>query len=300
MKFLSFANLIEQGVLFDSHCHLSVKGFDVDRAEVIARAEKAGVKAIIDIGVNMDTSKKAVKDAEEFDIVYAGVGVEPENLVPDSDLFDEAAFGLSDNDFEKWLEEIYQALKVLAQNEKVLMIGETGIDNFWLEKGVKDGSISPDQQEKSLKRQAALFQMHCRLSKELHKPLSIHSRNAINLCLDIVKEAGIEKGQCVFHSLTLDIGDTEESFYDKVKAILNSGYYIGVNGIITFKNAQILRNVYLKIANEKLQKSQSQLDFTTAYGVGYLLETDAPFLAPEPHRGQRNEPGFLINIEIHS
>jgi len=292
---MKFFDLISQNLFFDSHCHLNAEQFDTDRAEVVDRAEKAGVKAIIDVGTDLKSSKKAVENAAKYEIVYVAVGVDPEILIPDSDLFDEKVFSLDDDEFEKWLENIYAELAELiepvkiAKNEKVLMIGETGIDNYWLE---KNENLTSELKKKSLERQIQLFRMHCKLAKKFKKPLTIHSRNAIEKCLAVLTEEKVDKNLAVFHSLTPDIGDDEKQFEEKVLKILKSGYYVGVNGIITFKNADLIRNVYSKIIGEKIENINLQNLFTHKF----ILETDAPFLAPEPYRGQRNEPAFLKHI----
>ncbi|MBN1331546.1 TatD family hydrolase [Candidatus Dojkabacteria bacterium] len=285
---MRFIDIVKNASLFDSHCHLNDSTFDNDRDDVVKRAQSSGVEVIIDIGINIESSKKAIQNTEKYELVYASVGIDPENLIPGSDLFDEKISNLSDADFDKQLDDWNSDLEELAEDEKVLMVGETGLDNFWFTKALVAGELNEVQAQKSLERQERLFKMHCELSKQTKKPLTIHSRNAINLCLEILQEEKIPEQTAVFHSLTPDIDDDEENFRKKVEEILSRGYFIGVNGIITFKNAKIIRNVYKKFFELG--------DLEKMYEAGFIFETDAPFLAPEPKRGERNEPGNLGHL----
>lgn len=287
---MTFSDLISQSILFDSHCHLNAREFDNDRDEVVERAEEAGVGAIIDMGINLESSEKAIADSEKYDIVYAAVGIDPEFLVPGSDIFSEKVFHMSESNFDKWIEDAYRQLHRLANIPKVLMIGETGIDNYWL---MKNKDITQEQRELSIKRQKKLFEMHCKLAKELGKPLSIHSRNVINECLEVLQSQEIPAKTAVFHSLTLDLNDDADSFQEKVDEILRRGYYIGVNGIITFESAEIIRRTYRNILEKE---NPGAIKLQNLYQKGFILETDSPFLAPEEHRGERNEPGFIKEI----
>jgi len=176
---MKFSDLLQQGVLFDSHCHLNEKAYDADRDEVVERAAQAGVSVIIDMPTDIESSKKAIENAAKYDMIYAAVGVDAENLIPVSDLFDSEIFELSDVDFKHWTNEVYTKLLALASNPKVLMIGETGMDNYWLVKAVENGKLTKEDAKKSLERQRLLFDIHIRLSQATGKPMSIHSRNEI-------------------------------------------------------------------------------------------------------------------------
>ncbi|MBD3280782.1 hypothetical protein GF389_04635, partial [Candidatus Dojkabacteria bacterium] len=281
---MTFASLLKNLKLFDSHCHLNDSSFDPDRNEVVERALKNGVEAIVDIGIDIKSSKKAIQNAEKYDSVYAAVGVDAENLIPGSDLFQKELFELPDVEFDKKLGQLKKELSELASHDKVIMIGETGMDDYWLQKSIEEEKIAEGDREESLKRQEKMFRVHCEIAKEKGKPLSIHSRNAIEKCLQVLEEKKVPEDLAVFHSLTPDIKDSEKEFEQKVRRILGQGYLIGVNGIVTFKNADLIRNVYKKFftLGEDLEKM---------YEAGFIFETDAPFLAPEPKRGERNEPG---------
>ncbi len=293
----TFEEIIQKNVLFDSHCHLNDLAYDDDRNDVVTRAIGANVEFIIDIGVDLDSSIKAIASAKKYKQVYASVGVDPEILIPGSDLFDEQIFDLDDVGFQNWLEFIKKELNSLAKQEKVIMIGETGIDNYWLQKSDLEERI----RRISLDRQADLFKVHSQVAKANNMPLSIHSRNAIDKVLKILISEKIEKRKAVFHSLTPDNLDTEAIFESKWKEIINSGYYIGINAISTYKGAnllkaQLIKHISLNTGISRLSSIYLQNELKSLYDAQVLFETDGPFLAPAPYRGQRNEPSYLKNI----
>lgn len=286
---MQFQDLINQNRLFDSHCHLNAQQYDHDRDEVVRRAEEAGLSAIIDIGTDIESSKKVIENARKYDIVHASVGIDPEILIPGSDLFDSRVFDLDDSEFQKWLDARCQMLDAMAERSEAMMIGETGIDNYWLQQDTADsGQLTVEQKERFLLRQELLFRMHARLAKKYDKPLSIHSRNAIERCLRVLEDEKIPKGLAVFHSLTPDIDDSQEDFDRKVRKILSRGYYVAINAIATFKSAEVLRDVYKSILDNDLK-------IENFYKNNLIFETDGPFLAPAPHRGMRNEPGYVLD-----
>lgn len=288
-----FKELIEKSVLFDSHCHLNGQEYDDDRDEVVARAKEAGVKAIVDVGVSIESSKKALKNTKKYDIVYAAVGIDMETLVPGSELFDQEVFELNDSEFEAWLEEKARQLDSMIARELVLMVGETGIDDYWLKKSFDDGQLTTEVRLKSIQRQEELFRMHIKLAKKYDKPLSVHSRNAIDHCLRILEEE--DYNYAVFHSLTPDNDDDQKNFYRKVNYILDAGFRIGINGIVTFTNAHLIKKVYTYTLGKKLEDGKME-KLKDLYKIGFVLETDGPYLSPYPHRGERNEPGYLKYI----
>lgn len=287
----NFEELVKNHLLFDSHCHLNVSEYDEDRDEVVTRAEDAGLKAVIDIGIDLPSSKKSVQISSKYGIVRSAIGVDPENLIPGSDLFDKVIFDYSDDEFSRWLEKVRFELKELADSEHVFMIGETGMDNYWVQ---ENKNLSVEQRETSLRRQQDLFDIHIGLSKQTGKPLSIHSRNASVRCLEQIQAH--EVSNSVFHSLTPDTGFSSEDYYEIVNRILEAGNYIGMNGIVTFKNASLIREVYLKVLKEKRKNINRNNLVESLYEAGFILETDGPYLSPEPFRGKRNEPGYITFI----
>lgn len=266
--------------LFDSHCHLNDGSFDADRDEVVKRATENGIEKIVDIAVSLDSSRLAVENARKYPgIVFAAVGIDPENLVPGSDLYSN---NLS-QPISFWEAQIDELRELISQNrEYVVAVGESGMDAYWLEQKMNAGEVDFSAGKQSLKMQEELFELHLQLAGEFELPLSIHSRAAEKHCLEIAKRYPAARG--VFHSYTGD--------YETAKSILDAGWVLGMNGIVTFKNADALRAVYKKLLGE-VSSDWSPADF---YAKGVYFETDAPYLAPEGKRGQRNEPGNVKDV----
>lgn len=223
-------------MLIDTHCHLDFKDFDADRGEAINRAKAVGVGIIINVGSSLEGSKKSVGLAKKYDCVYASVGVHP-------------------HDAQKVDTGVIQELKTLASFEKVVAIGEIGLDYY--------RDLSPrDVQKKT-------FRDFISISKELSLPLILHNRDAHQDMLEILKEEFHNKPiRGVMHCFSGD-----EAF---LKECLGLGLCVSFTCNLTFKNGGRLREVARKAPIERI-----------------LLETDAPFLAPQAHRGKRNEPGYL-------
>jgi TatD DNase family protein len=217
----------------DTHCHLDFPEFDQDRDEVIQRARNQGIGCIINIGSSLQGSKRAVELAALYDSVYATVGLHPHEA----------------DSFNKEAERI---ISDLAKNEKVVAIGETGLDYF------KNYS-SPENQK-------PLFLALIHLAKELNLPLVIHNRQAEPETLKILKET--MPVRAVIHCFSGD-----EVF---LKECLDLGFLVSFTCNITYKKADRLRGLVKLAPLERL-----------------MLETDAPFLAPEGFRGKRNEPAYV-------
>lgn len=225
-------------VLVDSHAHIGARAFNKDRNEVVERARKAGVAAIVDVGSDLESSETAIALTQQYEEVYAVVGFHPHN-----------AAGMANGDVDK--------LAGLAAEPKVVAIGEIGLDFY--------RNLSPqDDQVDALERQLAL-------AEELGLPVVIHSRNAHEEVLGILTRwAGrsrLDRPLGVLHCFS---GDT--SLAEKY---VDMGFFISIAGPVTYRNShapEIARNVPL----EKL-----------------VIETDCPYLAPEPYRGKRNEPSYV-------
>ena len=226
--------------IVDSHSHIDFENFDEDREQVLARAVQAGVRRIINPGINLQTSGRAVDLAQKYPAIFAAVGVHPYDapLVNDQTL---------------------SSLKQLAQAPKVVAIGEIGLDYY------------RDRASKQSQYQA--FEAQLSLAKSLHLPVIIHQREAAADTMAILRQwAG--DGQhpgLILHAFS---GDTA-----MVAEAVSLGFYMGLGGPITFKNAKDLPNVVKTMPLENI-----------------LLETDAPFLSPHPHRGKRNEPARLVLV----
>lgn len=266
--------------LFDSHCHLNEGSFNEDRDAVVQRSVEAGVGKIIDIAIDIACSQRAIGHAKNYaGVVYACVGIDPDVIIPTSELYQ----GNLDQDEKFWDEQMSQLRKLVKDNpEQVVAIGETGIDGHWVNR-IEDPTMK-DQAfiAKVMQQQELLFRKHLELAAEVKLPLSVHSRAAEEQCLEVVRQYPAAHG--VFHSYT--------GSYEIAKQVLDAGWALGLNGIVTFKNSNELRETYKKILG-KVSSDWQPSDF---YSRGVYFETDAPYLAPEGHRGERNEPALVANI----
>ena len=222
--------------LIDTHAHLDEEAFDGDRAEVVARAELAGVVRIVTIGTTAETSRRSVEIAGEFPSVYAAVGIQP-NYAAQAKAGD------------------WEIIEELAAAEKVVAVGETGLDRYW--------DYAP------FDLQIDYFQRHIALAQRLNLPFVVHCREAEAETLVQLHEAarrGPLRG--VMHSFT---GSLETA-----RTCLDLGLFISLAGMLTFKKSQALRELVIEIPLERI-----------------LVETDSPYLAPQPMRGKRNEPAYV-------
>lgn len=223
-------------MLIDTHAHLN----DVQFADVkttIQNAIDMTVEKMICSGNDVSTSQQAVELANEYQNVFAAVGIHPQDVTTN------------------YLEELKAIQSLAVQNSKVVAIGEIGLE-------YREGC--PD---KVLQQQAFLAQV--KLAHTLHLPIVIHCRDAIGDMLQLLQE----------NRALLTYGGTFHCFSESLesaKIILNLGLYISIGGVVTFKNAKRLQEVVSKLSLERI-----------------LLETDCPYLAPEPHRGHRNEPAYI-------
>lgn len=256
--------------LFDSHAHLNFTGFDSKIEDIMRNCYTQGVKAIYDMSTDLSNIEKSLGLSKRFPIIKSFVGIDPEIFIPGSEFFE---------DLEKddvWFESIMEKLSTIIENNTDLIagIGETGMDAYWLTQHKVDSEIS----RKSLKLQEKLFRLHLELAVKFKLPLSIHTRGAEIKCLNIMKNYNAVG---VFHSFTGD--------YETAKKVLDQGLGLGINGIITFKNADELRRMYKKLIGSISENISPEF----FYKKGFYFETDAPFLSPE--RGKQNESA---NIKV--
>lgn len=221
--------------LIDTHCHLDMKEFDEDRVQVIERARAAGIEAMISVGSDLEGTIRAMKLSGEYDFIYASVGIHP-------------------HDAKDFSEEAYLKLREWAGNDKVVAIGETGLDYHY--------DHSPREVQKEV------FEKQLRLAGETGLPVIVHSREAQRDTLEILKKSGISRG--VLHCFSGNMEMAEQ--------VMAMGFYISVAGPVTFRKAKELHEIAAKIPDDYL-----------------LVETDAPYLAPEPLRGKRNEPAYIMH-----
>ncbi len=226
--------------MIDTHVHLNFEDYIDDLENVILDAEKAGVSHMIVIGIDEGSSRLAIELSKQYPALYASVGVHPSE---------------SENMFEMQATST-RFIEEMLKEDKVVAIGECGIDLY--------------HEDYNLEYQQRVFKNQIELAKTYQKPLIIHSRSGVRECIDLLKPyQGQVKG--VFHCFN---GSKEEA-----NEILELGFYIGVNGPITFKNAKDAKDVAIHVPIEKI-----------------LIETDGPYLSPEPYRGRRNQPANVKYI----
>ncbi|NRF94745.1 TatD family hydrolase [Paenibacillus frigoriresistens] len=222
-------------MLTDSHTHLNAEQFNEDQDEVIQRALDAGVTRIVNVGFNRETIPSSIALAERYDFIYSTVGWHPVD-----------AIDMRPGDLE-WIEE-------LCKHEKVVAIGEIGLDYYW-DKSPKDV-------------QQRVFREQIRLARKLGMPIVIHNRDAHQDILHILKEEKAEEVGGIMHCFS--------GSWETAKHCLDMNFHISFGGPVTFKNARQPKEVLAQVPLDRL-----------------LIETDAPYLTPHPFRGKRNETGYV-------
>ncbi|MDH5739370.1 MAG: TatD family hydrolase [Nitrospira sp.] len=225
-------------MLFDTHTHLHDARYNDDREAMIARARESGVEAFLTIGCDLATSQAAVSLADHYPFVYASVGVHPHEVKHIQDTW-------------------YDEFRRLARNQKVVAYGEIGLDYHY--------------NHSSPKEQRDRFREQVQLARELTLPVIIHTREAQEDTVTILREERASEIGGVFHCFSGDARLAKEA--------LELGFYLSFSGILTFHNATALREI----------AKQTPLDRV-------LIETDCPYLTPVPHRGKRNEPAYVFQV----
>jgi len=233
--------------LTDTHCHLNLKQFDTDLEKVISRAKDAGVERILVPGIDLESSRKAVSLASQFSQTYAAVGVHP-------------------NTEDGWPDDCLSQLNAISRHPKVVAIGEIGLDNHW-----KD--TNPAYQER-------IFREQLNLAAHLQKPVLVHSRDALDNLFPILQEwaASLTTAQSPLLSRAGVLHAFEGSLEQANQAI-QIGFFIGLAGPITFRNAPEKHLLAQELPLERI-----------------LIETDSPYLTPHPFRGTRNEPAYVHEV----
>lgn len=222
---------------FETHAHYDDPAFDADREELLARVYEAGVRHVVVPATDLASSARAVALAERFPFVYAAVGFHPE-------------------DAASWTPDALPALRAMLRHEKVVAVGEIGLDRYW------DSNPPPEQQETVLE---AMF----RLAEESGKPVIFHERSALQPSLEAVRRHPTVRG--VFHCFS---GSPETAL-----ELVSLGWYVSFTGVLTFKNARRAPEAAAAVPADRL-----------------MIETDSPYMAPVPHRGERNSSLFLPEI----
>ena len=224
---------------FDTHAHYDDERFDADREDLIKKLQKEGVTRCINIGCNIETSKASIELASKYDFIYATCGIHPSEVPAESSVLEE---------------EIKQIENLACKSKKVVAIGEIGLDYYW------------DSDNKDMQKKAFIKQVE--LANRLGLPISIHTRDAIDDTISIIKnEVKIENGG-ILHCCPFN--------RELVRHGLEASLHIAFGGTCTFKNSKNAKEIVQMVPMHKL-----------------LIETDSPYLAPEPVRGTRNDSSNL-------
>ena len=224
-------------MIFDTHAHYDSTQFHEDREELLNSMKENGVGTILNSGASWKSVTEVVELAEKYPFIYAAVGLHPDEV---GDLS----------------EERFEFLKKQCQHEKVVAVGEIGLDYYW------------DNESHEVQKEWFVRQLN--LARELDLPVIIHSREAAEDTLNIMKEHG-NGLRGVIHCFSYSKELAEE--------YIKMGFHIGIGGVVTFKNGKKLKEIATSIPLERI-----------------LLETDCPYLAPEPHRGKRNSSLYIPHI----
>jgi TatD DNase family protein len=227
-------------MLTDSHCHLdriNLDAFGGQLDNLMAEAEAQGVGQFLCVCIDLEHFSDVKRFADQDARIWCSVGVHP-----------------TSEDVQE--PEVEDLLK-LADSDRVIAIGETGLDYFRIE-----GDVDWQQQR---------FRRHIRAAVELNKPLIIHTRSACEDTIRILREEGADRCRGIMHCFAED--------WETAQKAMDLGFYISFSGIITFKNAEELRDVARRVPEENL-----------------LIETDSPYLAPVPHRGKMNHPAYVRHV----
>lgn len=225
-------------MIFDTHAHFDDAQFDEDRDSHLRALADVGVGTVVNIGASLASSRRSVALTETYPFIYAAVGVHPDEVGE----LDSAGM---------------EELRQLAVRDKVVAIGEIGLDYHWM------------VQEKEV--QAKWFIAQLDLARELQLPVVIHSRDAAEDTYQILQEQHAEEIGGVIHCFSYSP--------EMAKKYVDMGFYIGIGGVLTYKNGKKLKEVAAQVPLERI-----------------VLETDCPYLAPSPHRGERNTSAYLPHV----
>lgn len=232
--------------LTDSHCHIDRLNYNLlhkSLEDVLNKSYKNHVKNLLAVSTSINNFHKIQKISQKNKNIYYSCGIHPLNCKKELKNF-------------HTLEIISKKIEEQSYLKNVVALGESGLDYHH---SIENKNIQKD-----------FFREHIRIAIKVKKPIIVHSRNAINDTIKILKEENAQDCKGVLHSFTEN--------YDSAYKLLDIGFYISISGIITFKNAIQLKNTIKKIPLERL-----------------LIETDSPYLSPEPHRGLENQPAYLFN-----
>lgn len=227
-------------MIFETHAHYDDEQFAGDRGELLAQLPSLGIRKVIDVASTIDSIDQCVELARSYDHIYAAVGVHPSELT-----------GMD--------ESVIDHMRELAAWEKTVAIGEIGLDYYW--------EKHADEQQ----NQRDWFVRQMELAREVSLPVIIHSRDAAEDTYSLMRDIRAQEIPGVIHCYSYSP--------EMAREYVKMGYYIGVGGVVTFKNAKKLVRTVAETPIERI-----------------LLETDSPYLAPEPHRGRRNDSRELVYV----
>ena len=251
--------------MIDTHCHIDEAAFDADREEVIARQREEGVQAMIVPGVNVASIETVLDVCHRHPgYCFPALGLHPEDVK---------------TDWQDQLAIVEDAIR--AHRDELVAIGEIGLDYYW------DKTFKEEQKE-VLRRQLVL-------ARELDLPVILHNREATEDILAIVKEITNNQSTITNNPSPVTPNPLRGVFHcysgskETAQIILNMGFYLGIGGVLTFKNS--------KLADTLTELNQSPMTNHQSPIINrLLLETDAPYMAPVPHRGERNESRFMTHV----
>ncbi len=230
--------------IIDTHAHYDDEAFDTDREELLCSMESHGIVRIVNAGASMASSRSTLELTRQYPFVYGTVGVHPDEI-------------------HELNEESFGELAELAANEKILAIGEIGLDYYvpsFIEKDPVQARVYKNEEQKEKQKYWLVRQLD--LARQLHKPVVIHSRDGAQDTLDIIKKEAADLC-CDIHCFSYGPELAEE--------YIKRGHYLGIGGVVTFQNGKKMKEVVAKVPLERI-----------------LLETDCPYLSPVPNRGKRN------------
>ena len=242
--------------LFDTHAHYDDEKFDNDRKQVIQDIYNSNVTMLVNAGYSVESSIKGVEIAKDYDWMFNIVGVSPNDIAESIDEIDKQISNIEklvkkdQNIVEDVESDTAESLNIVNNNRKIVAIGEIGLDYYW------------NKENKDLQRYAFIKQIE--LANKYNLPIVIHTREAVDDTIDILKNKIEATKKGVFHCCPLN--------RELVKQALKMGFYISFAGPVTFKNSKNANEIIQMVPLDKM-----------------VIETDSPYLAPEPHRGTRND-----------
>ena len=224
-------------MIFDTHAHYDDRKFKADRHELLNSLKANGIGRVVNIGADIESTRRSIALAKEYDFIYAAAGVHPSDV----DCLDDRTF--------QWL--TWAVEESVEEKGKIVAVGEIGLDYYW----------EKDQERRN--RQKYWFERQMELARSTGLPVVIHSREAAKDTWDMMQALKCEDIGGVIHCYSYAV--------EMARNYLNKGFYLGIGGVVTYKNARALKEVVQYAPIDRI-----------------VLETDCPYLTPEPHRGKRN------------